>query len=714
MSNPAPLLSDQWYRLAKLRPRLRAGLHMVRQQARGQWWVVVADPVTGRRHRFSEGAWAIVSACHGQSTLDQVWSERLALLGDQAPTQQDTIRIVAQGFAAHLFVSDVAPQAAALVKAEGRVRRQRRRAAINPFAFRVPLWDADAFLSRHQHRVQALFTPLGLRCIALLMILSLGLLLGQAEVLLAHGRQALASQRMLLLMWLAYPAMKALHELAHAFAVKAYGGEVHKVGLSLLMLTPVPYVDASASVMFPTKAQRATVAAAGIAVELLVAGAALIFWLALQPGLARDLAFAFVVVGTVSTLLVNANPLLRFDGYHVLTDLFELPNLATRSARHWRQWLVGGLLGARLPALSRQLPGETPWLVAYAPLSWALSTALLIGFARALAEAAPGLGLMVLAAALWFTTAQPLWRGLRWLMVAPELAGRRLRGVAAAATGAVAIAVLAVAVPLPQRSHAPGVVWLPDEAIARAGTEGFLEDYLVEDGAIVSAGTPLMRLSNEPLQLALQRAVQDLAQLRVEQGRLFGEDANGAAMADDRIAQVEALVKQLQKQADSLLLTAGTDGRLSIDRQRLAPGQFVEQGEVLGQVLPAGAPLVRALVRNDDIALVRARPGQVRVSFAHGGEAAATATAVQVPQATRALPSPALGEAAGGTLPLDPSDPKGRTARDAQFQFDLRLAEGIAVPVGTRVMVSFQHGSASAVELAASALRQAFLRHFTQ
>jgi len=714
MDAPTPLHSAQWYRLAKLRPRLRAGLRTARQQSRGQWWVIVADPVTGRRHRFSEGAWAIVSACQDQRTLHEVWSERLALLGDQAPTQQDTIRIVAQAFAAHLFVSDVAPQAAALVKAESQARQQRRRAAINPFAFRVPLWDADAFLTRHVHRVQALFSPPGLRCIVLLMGLSLLLVLGQADALMTHGRQALASQRMLLLMWLAYPTMKALHELAHAFAVKAYGGEVHKVGLTLLMLTPVPYVDASASAMFASKAQRATVAAAGIAVELLVAGTALILWLALQPGLARDMAFAFVVVGTVSTLLVNANPLLRFDGYHVLTDLLELPNLASRSARHWRQWLAGGLLGARLPAMSRQLPGETPWLVAYAPLSWALSTALLIGFASALADAAPGLGLMMLAAALWFTIGLPLWRSLRWLVVAPELAGRRLRGLAASATAALAIAVLGVAVPLPQLSHAPGVVWLPDEAIARAGTEGFLEDYLVEDGALVRAGTPLVRLSNEPLRLALQHAELDLAQLRVEQGRLFGEDAPGAALAEDRIAQVEGLVKQLQKQADSLLLTAGSDGRLSIDRQRLAPGQFVEQGEVLGQVLPDGAPLVRALVRNDDIALVRARPGQVRVSFASGGEAAATATTLQVPQATRTLPSAALGEAAGGTLPLDPSDPKGRTARDAHFQFDLRLPEGTAVPVGTRVMVSFRHGTASAVELASAAVRQAFLRHFTQ
>ncbi len=182
---------------------------------------------------------------------------------------------------------------------------------------------------------------------------------------------------MLLILWLAYPLIKVLHELAHAFAVKVFGGEVHEVGLTLLMLTPVPYVNASASIAFAQKRQRIAVAAAGIAVEVVLATAALGLWMALEPGLIKDIAFAVVLIGGVSTLLVNGNPLLRFDGYHMLCDALELPHLAQRSQRYWLYLLKRGLLGVQGTRFDGHARGALPWLLAHAPLSWLYRAALL-------------------------------------------------------------------------------------------------------------------------------------------------------------------------------------------------------------------------------------------------------------------------------------------------------------------------------------------------
>ena len=190
----------------------------------------------------------------------------------------------------------------------------------------------------------------GLACAAVLGVLLLAL---NAEAVAQATRAHFSSGRMLLLMWLAYPVIKALHELAHAFAVKVHGGEVHEVGITLLFMTPVPYVDASASAAFPDKRQRIAVAAAGIVVEVLLATAALVLWLALEPGLLRDLAYAVIAVAGLSTLLVNGNPLLRFDGYFVAADALELPNLAQRSSRYWQVWAKRTLLGLSDDAVAR-------------------------------------------------------------------------------------------------------------------------------------------------------------------------------------------------------------------------------------------------------------------------------------------------------------------------------------------------------------------------
>ncbi len=139
--------------------------------------------------------------------------------------------------------------------------------------------------------------------------------------------RVLATENVALIMCV-YPIVKSLHELGHAYATKVWGGEVHEVGVMLLVFIPVLYVDASASAAFRQKHRRIVVGAAGIMVEMALAAIALIVWIYAAPGLGRTVAFNVILIGGVSTLLFNGNPLLRFDGYYIFSDLIEIPNLA--------------------------------------------------------------------------------------------------------------------------------------------------------------------------------------------------------------------------------------------------------------------------------------------------------------------------------------------------------------------------------------------------
>jgi len=663
-----PLLSADWYRVAFMRPRLREGVRVSRQSVRGETWYVLTDPVSGRHHRFNDIAYALIATCDGQRTLDEVWSGRVEAEGDRAPSQAEAIRVFSQAFGTNLFVGDVAPDAAAIVKAQASAQRKRARAAINPLSFRVPLWDPDRFLEAHLDRVGWLFSTPALRVGAALIAMGVLLLLVNLAELAAHGQSHLDNGRMWLAMWIVYPLIKALHEAAHAFAVKRFGGEVHEVGITLLMLTPVPYVDASASVAFGNKRKRASVALAGIFVEVVLASIALGLWLLLEPGLARDVAFAVVVIGGVSTLLVNGNPLMRFDGYYALCDLFELPNLAQRSAQYWRYLLARRLLGLAQVRFGGHARGERAWLLAYAPLSWAWRAVLLILLTVTLASVHAAFGLAALALALWWLLGQPLLRALRWIATSGEAAGHRARSALLASAAVAALGLLAFALPLPQRSHAPGVVWLPDDAMVRAGSDGFVEALLVSDGDVVEAGTPIARLSNDPLRADLARVQSQLERARVERASRFESDAMRTKAAEDEIARLAAASEQLQQRVDQLLLRAGVAGRVVIDPKRQALGAHLAQGDLLGHVLPGDAPLVRALVRNEDVALVRERPGTISVTLAHGtGRPWPAALEAAVPQASAALPTAALGEPAGGSIAVDAADRSGRTAREPRF-----------------------------------------------
>ncbi|MCC7101237.1 MAG: biotin/lipoyl-binding protein [Rubrivivax sp.] len=714
MSETSSLLSPLWYRVAHMKPQLRSGVRVARQHSRGRTWYLLSDPLSGRHHRFNDAAFRLVALCNGQRSIDEIWALRVDAEGDAAPTQAQAIEVFAQAFAANLFVGNVAPDARAVVHAHQRTRAARRRNALNPLALRVPLADPDALLTRHVARVAWLF---GARAQALIWsVVALGALLLalNADAFAAYARAELGGGHMLLALWLAYPLIKALHEAAHAFAVKAYGGEVHEIGVSLLLLTPVPYVDASAATAFSDKRKRIVVGGAGIAVEAVLGTAALVLWLLLQDGWARELAFAVAFIGGVSTLLVNANPLLRLDGYHVLCDALELPNLAPRSQRWWQQFLKHRVL--RLPQ-ARPLhaaAGERAWLIAHAPLAFVYRAVLVGALALLLAAWHPAAGLLVLALGAWSMLLRPLALALRWGLQSPELSGARTRAALAGLALATLAALLLFALPLPDRSHAPGLVWLPDDALVRPAVDGFVQELAVQDGEIVAAGTLLLRLSNEALQLELGAVQARLLQMQIERDGQYEIDLLRSQLAADELARLSAQRQELQERVAALDVRAAIAGRAVIPPQ-LVPGAHVQQGQTIAQVLPPGAPLVRALVDNDDIEAVRTTPGAITVALARrGGLELPARLAGGVPRASTALPSAALGEGAGGFIATDAADASGRTAREPRFSVDLRLAAGGDARVGTLALVTFEHGRTHLAELLARLARRAFLRHFEQ
>ena len=187
------------------------------------------------------------------------------------------------------------------------------------------------------------------------------------------------SPRNLFLLALLYPLIKLLHELGHALSTKVWGGEVHEMGVMLLVLMPIPYVDASAASAFRSRRRRVLVGAGGIVVELFLAALAMFAWLNMEPGILRAAAYNIMLIGGVSTVLFNGNPLLRYDGYYILADLIEIPNLGQRSTRYLGYLLQRYLLGIATVESPVTAPGEKGWFLAYGPVAFCYRIAVLVG-----------------------------------------------------------------------------------------------------------------------------------------------------------------------------------------------------------------------------------------------------------------------------------------------------------------------------------------------
>ena len=494
-----PLVSGSWYRVAPLKPSLVADLRIIRHRVRDQVWHVLVEPGAGRQLRLNPAAFAFAGRCDGHATVEELWQQLLESERDDAPTQDDILRLLAQLFRAGMVQFDAAPYLSLLFSRRTEEGARKRRAFVNPLVLRMKLFDPTRLLDR----LAPLATLLGRPSLFALWVAAVGLAGLVAAVnfpqLKADSLRLLATPSSYALAWICYPVAKFLHEVGHGMAVRRFGGAVHDMGISLLFLTPAPYVDASAANGFASARQRAVVSAAGIMVELALAALAVFAWAVLSPGLVRDTALVVLLICSVSTLLFNANPLLRLDGYHLLCDALQLPNLALRSQAWWSaQWrrLIGSESALPRGALAS---GERKWLAFYAPasllyrLGLLLALVLWIGHQSWLLGWLAGLALLGWLAKVALAALMRSGPGFGPARRGPPCR-RRPRSLVAAAAGAALFVV-----PAPSSVVARGVVWPPERAQLRPQSGGFVEAGMVRDGAAVAAGEVVLTLSDPVL-----------------------------------------------------------------------------------------------------------------------------------------------------------------------------------------------------------------------
>lgn len=454
------LFSASWYRVAALKPILRETVILSRHVYRGQPWYVLTNRLTGASHRFNTAAYAFIGQMDGIRTVQDIWDNIAQRPDDNLPTQDACIRLLARLHDADLMQSDILPSTLSMIHAEQEQRnRGWKRRFGNPFFLRLPLWNPDRFLTRWQGLVAPVFTKTALLVWGVIVITA-GIQAGLHGADLANNwSDRLLNPRGLLLLWLSYPLLKILHEFGHAFAVKRWGGEVHEMGITLLAFTPIPYVDASASAAFADKRHRIGVAAMGMMIELLLASLALFVWLHVEPGLVSAIAYNLVFIGGVSTLVFNGNPLLRYDGYYILSDLIEIPNLWQRSNRYLGYLLQRYILGDTTAESPVTASGERAWFLLYGPVAFCYRLVVLVWLVWLVSHRFFIIGLAI---ALWGAIAMlivPAIRMLVRLLRTPGTYSRRARLTVGSLI--LGLLVLLFAIPVPLWTSTQGVVGSP-------------------------------------------------------------------------------------------------------------------------------------------------------------------------------------------------------------------------------------------------------------
>lgn len=707
--------SSLWYRVADLRPRLRSHAEIHRQQFRGRRWYVLQDHASGRFHRLSPAAYQLVGLMDGRRTLQAIWEIAASRLGPELPSQDEIVHLLTQLHLTDVLVCDVPPDVVELCARSERLARATMLQRIrNPLALRFPILDPDRFLDATLPFVRPLLGWLGI--VIWVAVVGAGAVLAGIhwpELTENITDRVLAAENIAILV-ITYPFIKALHELGHGYAVKRWGGEVHEMGIMLLVFFPVPYVEASASSAFASKWQRAAVGAAGIIVEMYLAAIALFVWLNVEPGLVRAAAFNVMLIAGVSTVLFNGNPLLRFDGYYVLTDLVEVQNLGTRANRYYMYLVQRYLLGVKTLPSPADTPAERNWFVVYGMASFTYRIFIMVAIILFVATRFFFVGVLL---AIWAATSMflvPVVKGLWFLISSPRLKECRTRaiGVTACTVGLVLVSLLAV--PVPYATVTTGVVWPPDDARLHAGTQGFIVDILAEPGTQVDEGRPLVRLDDPQLRAELRSLDAEIREQETRLAVLQLSDQVRAQMTEERLQHLQSKRALFNDRLSRFVLHSPSDGQFVLPSAADLPGRFIRRGDLLGYVMHLDKPTVRVIVPQADIDPVRQQTKAVHLRFAGDLASQVPARVVrEVPASVDELPSMALSTIGGGEVVLDPAARDRPKALDAVFQLDLLPTVPTEVrTIGGRVHVRFDHGSEALAWRLYREARRLFLRRF--
>ncbi len=707
--------SPSWYRVAGLRPRLRNHDRITRHVYREKVTYLLEDQVNGHVYRFTPEVYAFLGLMTGEHTVQEILDGLAMRKTPNFPTQDQVIEILSGLHTMDALICDIPPDTEELFLRNQKQNQphyltQLKRSVL---FLRFPLYDPEKILQKYSHLFNVFFTRRVLWFLLGLFVLSLMVLFVSWHELTANLFDTLFTRNNLFIIWLVYPCIKTVHELAHAFAVKKWGGEVHEIGLMFLLFIPVPYVNATASSAFADKWQRIAVSSAGILAELFLASLALLLWSLVEPGLTRSVAYNIIMLGGFSTLLFNGNPLVRFDGYYVFSDLLEIPNLAQRSQSYLGYLTYTHLL--RLKGM-KSVPGsstEKRWYLFYGLASFAYRLTIYGSIFFILSSKFSTIGAFFGLFAIGQLFLVPAITKLRRTFATTQNRQYRSRVLSATISFLIALLLLVAIVPFPYSSHFEGVLLPPDDAIVRMATDGIVISLPGEPNRLVNKGDILVECEDVQLAYNIELLQSQTREYQQKEKATFATDPFEARIVHERLKELmEGLKEKLAKRAQ-LTVRSPTEGTLIIPEFASLPGRFLRQGDLLAYVSQEDNK-VRVIVSQADIDIITENTVRIELVFAPDlGTSYAGRLLTENPQATLFLPSKVLSTEGGGNILIDPDDSSGRQMLEEMFQLDIVIDAAIERPfIGSRVYIRFYHASEPLLFRWQRSIRQLFLTHF--
>jgi putative peptide zinc metalloprotease protein len=651
-----PIKDTSIRELGRTRLKLRGDLQFTPRSFGAESCYTIEDPVSSKFYRVGIPEYTFISLLDGHTSISQALALAVRANPDVAFTEREAAAICKWLIESELAATTESAQPGRLAETAEKGALARLSQIWNPAVIRVPIFRPDRFLQALTPWISWLYTPTAFAAWVLLILAASYSVVSNWNQFVESTRGVFAPGNWL---WLAlcWIVLKLLHEVSHGAVCKRYGGSVREAGVMLIMLAPVAYVDVTSSWRFCSKWQRIQTAAAGIYIELLLAAIAAFVWISTDSEALKAVCCNAMLMASFTTIVFNANPLMKFDGYYMLSDILEIPNLYASGQLYLQYWARRYLLG--VPGVPPQAPSAKRvaiQLYGVASLLWRIVFSVALVLAAATLFRGAGIILSILAGAMWL--GWPALRFLHYLIWGTEMEQpNRVRFFWTAGIGSATLTLLLTALPWPGAMHAPAVVEYSPLTAVRTGCAGFVRRVFVVPGEVVAEGQPLVQLENEELvaELADLHLAQQQSQLKL---RAHEKKVHLAAhqAEQENLKALETKCREKQAQVEQLVLRAPCDGTIIGRNLDTWLGQYTKVGTELLCIGIESKLELRLSIAQENVDAFAARVEEsIRVRLPGTRAFSCPLTRVN-PGATIDLQYPSLAAANGGPLPVRAKD----------------------------------------------------------
>ena len=574
-----------------LQVRLRPDLVVQPQFYEGMTHYVIKDPLALKYFRFKIEEYFLLQQFDGKQTLQDVKKAFERKYRPQTISIEDLTRFVAQLHEAGIIQIDSAEQAKVLIRRRKKNRWRKVWSFLANILFiKIPVIDPERLLTRMYPYFRWIFTPAFITVSVTSMLMAILLVASNWKTFYDKlpDFQSFFNWWTIMSFWASLAVVKIIHEFGHGLTAKHFGGEVHEMGILFLVLTPALYCDVTDSWLLPNKWKRIWISAAGIYVECFLASIATFVWWYSTPGLMNSLAMATMFICSVNTILFNANPLLRYDGYYVMADWLEIPNLRIKSTQFFAYLIQEKVLGLEIPVQSYMPRSRRSLFVTYAIASyiyrWFVTFAILWFLSQVLKPyKLESVSYLLAAGALIPLAGMPVYQIIKFLRTPGRL--RKVKKVRATAFAVAAIALVTgiLLIPTPLRVQGTFVLRLAKPEVVYAEVEGRLVELNVKNGQWITKDTVLAKLSNPEKQKELIQRQSDhdisFTKYLFYKQSPEREHRAQAMQAKEYADKLEPMIEKIAGQIGKLTLVSNREGQVIGAPHRASVGQWLKPGK---------------------------------------------------------------------------------------------------------------------------------------